>query len=271
MRTYLEQLARVYRHGYWTENRTGVKTKTLFGLHATYDLRDRFPLLNSKSIHLKSVVHELLWFISGSTNIEYLKKNGVRIWDEWADEHGNIGPMYGKQWRSWSGGEGHTVDQLSELVKGLKENPTSRRHIISAWNVAQLEKMSLAPCHALFQCHVNPTTNELSGQLYQRSADMFLGVPFNIASYSLLVHMLAQVTGYGVGDFHHAIGDAHIYENHMNQVKEQLEVRWPKIESMLEPKLALNKEIDSITDFRFEDIKFEGYKPLSRLPAPVAV
>ena len=229
-----------------------------------FDLAGSFPLLTTKKLHLKSIIYELLWFIAGDTNIAYLKENGVTIWDEWADEKGDLGPVYGKQWRSWATTDGQTRDQLSWLIDEIKRNPDSRRLIISAWNVADIDKMKLAPCHCLFQFYV--ADGKLSCQLYQRSADVFLGVPFNIASYALLTHMVAQATGLGVGDFVHTFGDAHLYSNHMEQTHLQLS-REPRPL----PKLVLDPSVKSLFDFRFEHIAIEGYDPHPAIKAPVAV
>jgi len=229
-----------------------------------YDLAAGFPLVTTKKCHLRSIIHELLWFLQGDTNIRYLKENGVSIWDEWADENGNLGPVYGHQWRSWPARDGGTIDQISEAVKTLKSNPDSRRIIVSAWNVADLDRMALAPCHAFFQFYV--ADGKLSCQLYQRSADIFLGVPFNIASYALLTLMMAQVTGLKPGDFIHTLGDAHLYLNHLDQAREQLS-RSPR--SL--PTMKLNPAVQSIFDFRFEDFTLEGYDPHPAIKAPVAV
>jgi len=236
----------------------------VFGWQMRYDLAAGFPLVTTKKCHLRSIIHELLWFLQGDTNILYLKENGVSIWDEWADENGNLGPVYGHQWRSWPARDGGTIDQISEVVTTLKSNPDSRRIIVSAWNVADLDRMALAPCHAFFQFYV--ADGKLSCQLYQRSADIFLGVPFNIASYALLTLMMAQVTGLKPGDFIHTLGDAHLYLNHLDQAREQLS-RSPR--SL--PTMKLNPAVQSIFDFRFEDFTLEGYDPHPAIKAPVAV
>jgi thymidylate synthase len=245
-------------------DRTGVGTLGVFGRQMRFDLAQGFPLLTTKKLHTRSIFHELLWFLQGDTNIGYLKENGVRIWDEWADENGNLGPVYGHQWRHWPADDGKEVDQIAQLVEGLKNNPDSRRHIVSAWNPGDVPKMKLPPCHALFQFYV--ANGKLSCQLYQRSADIFLGVPFNIASYALLTHMLAQVCGYEVGDFVHTLGDAHLYSNHFEQAKLQLTRDTRPL-----PKLVLNPEVKDIFAFRIEDISIEGYDPHPHIPAPVAV
>lgn len=259
MKSYLDTLKFVLDKGTESKDRTGVGTISVFGVQTRYDLQKGFPAVTTKRLWMKGVIHELLWFLQGSTNIQYLQKHGVRIWNAWADEDGELGPVYGKQWRDWDG-----VDQIQRLVKGLKENPYSRRHIVSAWNAGEIDQMNLAPCHAFFQFYVRNDT--LSCQLYQRSADMFLGVPFNIASYSLLTHMLAQVCGYDVGEFIHTLGDAHIYLNHLEQVKEQL-----SREPYPLPTLWLNPEIECIDDFKYKDIKLENYRNHPAIKAPIAV
>lgn len=264
MQTYLKFLSHVLENGVDRSDRTGTGTRGVFGYQMRFDLQKGFPLLTTKKLHLKSIVHELLWFLMGETNIAYLKENGVRIWDEWADENGDLGPVYGSQWRSWPAGDGETIDQIERLVDGIKNNPNSRRHIVSAWNPAEIEDMALPPCHCLFQFFV--ADNKLSCQLYQRSADIFLGVPFNIASYALLTHMVAQVTGYEVGEFVHTFGDAHIYQNHFEQARLQL-TRTPKPL----PKIVMNKDRTSIFDFEFDDFAFEGYDPYPTIKAPIAV
>jgi len=264
MQTYLNLLSHVLENGVDRGDRTGTGTRGVFGYQMRFDLQKGFPLLTTKKLHLKSIIHELLWFLMGETNIAYLKQNGVRIWDEWADENGDLGPVYGSQWRSWPAGDGKTVDQIERLIESIKHNPNSRRHIVSAWNPAEIEEMALPPCHCLFQFFV--ADGKLSCQLYQRSADIFLGVPFNIASYALLTHMVAQVTGYEVGDFVHTFGDAHLYHNHFEQARLQL-TRTPK--SL--PTLAINKERTSIFDFEFDDFSFEGYDPYPTIKAPIAV
>lgn len=262
--SYLDLLHHVMENGTKVPDRTGVGTRTTFGAQIRFDLTEGFPLITTKKLYTRAIIHELLWILKGDTNIGYLRDNNVHIWDEWADEKGDLGPVYGKQWRHWEGAEGKVVDQISELIENLKNNPHSRRHVITAWNVAELENMALAPCHCLFQFHV--ANNKLSCQLYQRSADMFLGVPFNIASYALLTHMIAQVVGLEVGDFVHTFGDAHIYNNHEDQVREQL-TRTP----YPFPTLKLNPDVSDIFSFTAEDITIEGYKCHPTIKAPVAV
>lgn len=264
MQTYLDLLQHILDHGTPKEDRTGTGTLSLFGHQSRYDLQKGFPLLTTKKVHLKTLVHELLWFIKGETNIKYLKENGVTIWDEWADEDGNLGPVYGAQWRSWPSHKGGYIDQLLKLEENLKKDPHSRRLIISAWNVACLEDMNLPPCHAFFQFYV--ANGKLSCQLYQRSADVFLGVPFNIASYALLTSLLAQTCGYEVGEFIHTLGDAHLYTNHLEQTKLQL----TRVPGVL-PKLKLNPAIKSIVDFKYEDIEIIDYNPQAGIRAPIAV
>ena len=254
MKNYLELLSHVMEHGTFKDDRTGTGTKSVFGYQMRFDLSQGFPAVTTKKLHFRSIIHELLWFIKGETNIAYLKENKVSIWDEWANENGDLGPVYGAQWRHWRDPDGGEVDQLQELLTQLKTNPDSRRHIISAWNVADLPKMALMPCHTLFQFYV--ADNKLSCQLYQRSADLFLGVPFNIASYALLTHMIAQVCDFEVGDFVHTFGDAHIYTNHFEQVTKQLG-REPRAL----PKLWLNPEIRNLEDFTYEDIEIREYDP----------
>jgi thymidylate synthase len=254
----------VLEHGTRKDDRTGTGTLSVFGWQMRYNLAEGFPLVTTKKCHLRSILHELLWFLQGDTNIKYLKENGVSIWDEWADENGNLGPVYGHQWRSWPKPDGGTIDQISEVVKTLKSNPDSRRIIVSAWNVADLDKMALAPCHAFFQFYV--ADGKLSCQLYQRSADIFLGVPFNIASYALLTLMMAQVTGLKPGDFVHTLGDAHLYLNHLDQTREQLS-REPRPL----PTMTLNPDVKDIFAFRFEDFTLSGYDPHPAIKAPVAV
>jgi thymidylate synthase len=264
MKPYLDLMRHVLEHGAKKDDRTGTGTLSVFGWQMRYNLAEGFPLVTTKKCHLRSIIHELLWFLQGDTNIRYLKENGVSIWDEWADDNGNLGPVYGYQWRSWPKPEGGTIDQISEVVRTLKSNPDSRRIIVSAWNVADLDKMALAPCHAFFQFYV--ADGKLSCQLYQRSADIFLGVPFNIASYALLTLMMAQVTGLKPGDFVHTLGDAHLYLNHLDQTREQLS-REPR--SL--PTMTLNPDVKDIFDFRFEDFTLEGYDPHPAIKAPVAV
>jgi thymidylate synthase len=264
MRQYLDLLRDVLENGAEKSDRTGTGTRSLFGRQIRFDLVDGFPLVTTKKLHTKSIVHELLWFLRGETNIRYLKENGVSIWDEWADANGDLGPVYGKQWRSWAGADGATIDQIKWLIEEIKRNPDSRRLIVSAWNVADLPKMALQPCHCLFQFHV--VNGRLSCQLYQRSADVFLGVPFNIASYALLTHLLAQVCGLQAGDFVHSFGDVHLYNNHVEQARTQL-ARAP----LPLPRLKLNPDVKAIFDFRFEDIAIENYQSHPAIKAPVAV
>lgn len=264
MKQYLDLLNKISEEGVLKHDRTGVGTKSIFGYQMRFNLNEGFPLLTTKKVHLKSIIYELLWFIKGDTNIKYLNDHKVTIWDEWADKDGNLGPVYGHQWRSWAGADGKSVDQLSDVIASLKNNPDSRRHIVSAWNVAEVTKMALPPCHALFQFYV--ADGKLSCQLYQRSADVFLGVPFNIASYALLTMMIAQECGYGLGDFVHTLGDAHIYTNHFEQVRTQLE-REPRAL----PKMILNPQVKSVFDFDYEDFTLEGYDPHPLIKAPIAV
>jgi thymidylate synthase len=264
MKPYLDLMRHVLEHGTRKDDRTGTGTLSVFGWQMRYNLAEGFPLVTTKKCHLRSILHELLWFLQGDTNIRYLKENGVSIWDEWADENGNLGPVYGHQWRNWPKPDGGTIDQIGEVVKTLKTNPDSRRIIVSAWNVADLDKMALAPCHAFFQFYV--ADGKLSCQLYQRSADIFLGVPFNIASYALLTLMMAQVTGLKPGDFVHTLGDAHLYLNHLDQTREQLS-REPRPL----PTMTLNPEVEDIFAFRFEDFTLSGYDPHPAIKAPVAV
>ncbi len=264
MRTYLDLLRHVLEQGVEKTDRTGTGTLSVFGHQARYDLSKGFPLVTTKKVHLKSIIHELLWFLRGETNIAYLKQNGVSIWDEWADEQGNLGPVYGSQWRSWPAADGRHIDQISQLVAQIKNNPDSRRLIVSAWNVGEIENMKLPPCHAFFQFYV--AEGRLSCQLYQRSADLFLGVPFNIASYALLTMMLAQVCDLLPGDFVHTLGDAHIYSNHLDQVREQLS-REPRPL----PVMRINPEVRDIFAFKYEDFTLEAYDPHPAIKAPVAV
>ena len=264
MQQYLDLMRHVLEHGHPKSDRTGTGTLSVFGWQMRFDLAQGFPLLTTKKLHTKSIIHELLWFLQGDTNIRYLKEHGVSIWDDWADANGDLGPVYGYQWRSWQTPDGRSIDQIAQLVDGLKKNPDSRRHIVSAWNPADIERMKLPPCHALFQFYV--ADGRLSCQLYQRSADIFLGVPFNIASYALLTLMVAQVCGYRPGDFVHTLGDAHLYSNHLVQARLQL-TRVPRAL----PQLRINPEVSDLFAFRFEDFVLEGYEPHPHIPAPVAV
>lgn len=264
MQQYLDLLSHVMETGTDRMDRTGTGTRGLFGYQMRFDLADGFPMVTTKKLHKKSIVHELIWFLAGDTNIGYLKDNKVRIWDEWADENGDLGPVYGKQWRRWEGPDGAVIDQVSKVVEAIKTNPYSRRHIVSAWNPADVDDMALPPCHCLFQFHV--ANGKLSCQLYQRSADIFLGVPFNIASYALLTHMMAQVCDLQVGDFVHTFGDAHIYSNHFEQVREQL-TRTPKPL----PTLTLNPDVKSLFDFTYADIRISGYESHPHIAGKVAV
>ena len=264
MKTYLELLRHVREHGARKEDRTGTGTLSVFGYQMRFDLAQGFPLLTTKKIHTKSVIHELLWFLQGSTNVAYLRDNGVTIWDEWADARGELGPVYGRQWRSWPAPDGRHIDQLTEVLAQIRSNPSSRRLVVSAWNVADLPKMALAPCHALFQFYV--AEGKLSCQLYQRSADVFLGVPFNIASYALFTLMVAQVAGLKPGEFVHTLGDAHLYLNHIEQADEQL-TRTPRPL----PVMRLNAEVKDLYGFRFEDFTLQGYDPYPAIRAPIAV
>ena len=264
MQPYLDLMRHVLEHGHPKSDRTGTGTLSVFGWQMRFDLAAGFPLLTTKKLHTKSIIHELLWFLQGDTNIRYLKEHGVSIWDDWADANGDLGPVYGYQWRSWQTPDGRSIDQIAQLVDGLRNNPDSRRHIVSAWNPADIGRMKLPPCHALFQFYVND--GKLSCQLYQRSADIFLGVPFNIASYALLTLMLAQVCGYQPGDFVHTLGDAHLYTNHLDQARLQLS-RQPRTL----PQLRINPAVTGLFAFRFEDFALEGYDPHPHIPAPVAV
>ena len=264
MKQYLDLLQHVLDHGILKEDRTGTGTHSVFGYQMRFDLQNGFPLLTTKKLHLKSIIHELLWFLKGDTNVKYLQANGVRIWNEWADENGDLGHIYGYQWRSWPDYDGGHIDQIKEAIDTIQNNPDSRRIIVSAWNVADLPQMNLPPCHAFFQFYV--ANGELSLQLYQRSADIFLGVPFNIASYALLLMMVAQVTGLEAGDFVHTLGDAHIYNNHIEQVREQLS-REPRAL----PTMKLNPNVKSIFDFKYEDFELTDYNPHPHIAGKVAV
>lgn len=264
MRQYLELMQHVLKHGSRKGDRTGTGTLSVFGYQMRFDLGQGFPLLTTKKVHLRSILHELLWFLRGDSNIQYLKDNGVSIWDEWADENGELGPVYGVQWRSWPATDGRHVDQISNLLRELRENPNSRRLIVSAWNVADLDRMALPPCHAFFQFYV--ADGKLSCQLYQRSADIFLGVPFNIASYALLTLMIAQVSGLQPGEFIHTLGDAHLYSNHLEQARLQL-TRTPRAL----PVMRLNPAVHSLFEFRYEDFELLNYDPHPAIKAPVAV
>jgi len=264
LQQYLDALRTVLDHGEESSDRTGTGTRSYFGLQCRYPLSDGFPLVTTKKLHLRSIVHELLWFLSGDTNIRYLRENGVSIWDEWADEQGDLGPVYGSQWRRFPDARGGHIDQIAKLVEMIETTPDSRRMIVSAWNPGEVDQMALPPCHTLWQVRISG--GKLHLQLYQRSADMFLGVPFNIASYALLQAMLAHVTGYKPGDFVHSIGDAHIYSNHMEQVETQLR-RTPRPL----PQLKITRQVTSIFDFRYEDFEFQGYDPHPAIKAPVAV
>lgn len=264
MQQYLDLMQHVLTHGHQKSDRTGTGTRSVFGWQMRFNLENGFPVLTTKKLHLRSIIHELLWFLQGDTNIKYLQDNGVRIWDEWADENGNLGPVYGHQWRHWTTADGREIDQIVQLVEGLKKNPDSRRHLVSAWNPGDVDRMALPPCHALFQFYV--ADGRLSCQLYQRSADIFLGVPFNIASYALLTLMLAQVCDLKPGDFVHTLGDAHLYSNHLEQAQLQL-----ARETRTLPTLRINPEVKDLFAFRFEDFTLEGYDPHPHIPAPVAV
>lgn len=264
MQAYLDLMQHILDHGTDKGDRTGTGTRSVFGYQMRFDLAAGFPLLTTKRLHLRSIIHELLWFLQGDTNIRYLNENGVTIWDEWADEDGQLGPVYGHQWRSWGKSDGTVVDQIAQVVRSLKENPDSRRHIVSAWNVGEIDQMALPPCHALFQFYV--ADRKLSCQLYQRSADVFLGVPFNIASYALLTQMMAQVCGYELGEFVHTLGDAHLYSNHFEQARLQL-TRSPRPL----PKMVLNPQVRDLFDFRYEDFTLTDYDPYPGIKAPIAV
>jgi thymidylate synthase len=264
MRPYLELMRQILEHGTRKSDRTGTGTLSIFGAQLRFDLNAGFPLLTTKKVHLKSIVHELLWFLKGETNVRYLRENGVTIWDEWADERGDLGPVYGKQWRSWEKPGGGSVDQIRWVLDEIRRNPSSRRLVVSAWNPADLDRMALAPCHCLFQFYV--ADGRLSCQLYQRSADVFLGVPFNIASYALLTHMIAQTSGFRPGDFVHTFGDAHLYLNHIEQARLQLSRAPRRL-----PRLRLNPAVRSLFDFTFDDIAVENYDPHPAISAPVAV
>jgi thymidylate synthase len=264
MKTYLDLLRHVLEHGARKEDRTGTGTLSVFGYQMRFDLAERFPLLTTKKIHTKSVIHELLWFLQGSTNVEYLRANGVTIWDEWADAKGELGPIYGAQWRSWPAPDGRHIDQIADVLQQIRKNPHSRRLLVTSWNPADIPKMALAPCHALFQFYV--ADGKLSCQLYQRSADIFLGVPFNIASYALLTLMVAQVAGFKPGEFVHTLGDAHLYLNHVDQARLQL-TRTPQTL----PVMRLNPAVKDLFGFRYEDFTVEGYDPAPAIRAPIAV
>jgi len=264
MRQYLDLIQQIYDHGAIKEDRTGTGTRSVFGHQMRFDLADSFPLLTTKKLHLRSIIHELLWFLTGDTNIQYLRDNKVRIWDEWADEDGNLGPVYGHQWRSWQSTDGRVIDQISDVIGNIKSNPDSRRLIVSAWNVGDVDKMALPPCHLLFQFYV--ANGKLSCQLYQRSADVFLGVPFNIASYALLTLMVAQVTSLQPGEFVHTLGDAHLYSNHLEQAELQL-----SREPLDLPTLRINPAVTNIFNFKFEDFTLDNYNPHPHIKASVAV
>ena len=264
MKQYLDILDRILKEGVKKEDRTGTGTLSIFGTQSRYALKDGFPLLTTKKLHLKSIIYELLWFLKGDTNEKYLQEHGVRIWNEWADENGELGPVYGHQWRSWPDYQGGTIDQIKNVLEQIKHHPDSRRMIVSAWNVAEVEKMALPPCHTMFQFYV--ADGRLSLQLYQRSADTFLGVPFNIASYALLLQMMAQVTGLEAGDFIHSTGDTHLYLNHLEQAKLQLTRTPRKL-----PVMKINPDVKSLFDFQYEDFQLEGYDPWDHIKAEVSV
>ncbi|GER65733.1 thymidylate synthase 2 [Weizmannia acidilactici] len=264
MKQYLDLCRNVLENGVKKEDRTGTGTISIFGYQMRFNLQDGFPLLTTKKLHLKSIIYELLWMLKGDTNVKYLQENGVRIWNEWADENGDLGPVYGEQWRSWKTRDGRTIDQIAQVIDQIKHNPNSRRLIVNAWNVGEIDEMALPPCHCLFQFYVS--NGKLSCQLYQRSADIFLGVPFNIASYALLTMMIAQVCGVKPGEFVHTLGDAHIYLNHIEQVKLQLTRKPRKL-----PKMVLNPEVKDIFDFKYEDFTLKDYRPHPHIPGVVSV
>lgn len=264
MKAYLDLLQDILDNGVQRGDRTGTGTLSVFGRQMRFDLNEGFPVVTTKKLHLRSIIHELLWFLKGDTNIQYLKENKVRIWDEWADENGDLGPVYGKQWRSWAAPNGETIDQIAEVVHSIKYNPNSRRHVVTAWNPADLPDMALSPCHCLFQFYV--ADGKLSCQLYQRSADTFLGVPFNIASYALLTMMIAQVCGLGLGEFVHTFGDAHLYLNHLEQARLQLSREPREL-----PTMWINPDVTDIFDFKYEDFKLENYHPHPTIKAPISV
>lgn len=264
MKAYLDLLQDILDNGVQRGDRTGTGTLSVFGRQMRFDLNEGFPVVTTKKLHLRSIIHELLWFLKGDTNIQYLKENKVRIWDEWADENGDLGPVYGKQWRSWAAPNGETIDQIAEVVYSIKYNPNSRRHVVTAWNPADLPDMALSPCHCLFQFYV--ADGKLSCQLYQRSADTFLGVPFNIASYALLTMMIAQVCGLGLGEFVHTFGDAHLYLNHLEQARLQLSREPREL-----PTMWINPDVTDIFDFKYEDFKLENYHPHPTIKAPISV
>ena len=264
MKQYLDLMRHVKDHGVRKEDRTGTGTLSVFGYQMRFDISEKFPAVTTKKLHFKSIIHELIWFLKGETNIKYLKDNKVTIWDEWADEKGDLGPVYGSQWRSWHTPDGHTIDQISQVIDQIKKNPDSRRLIVSAWNVSEIEKMALAPCHALYQFYV--ANGKLSCQMYQRSADIFLGVPFNIASYALLTLMIAQVCGLKPGEFVHTLGDAHLYRNHLEQVDTQL-----SREPLPLPVMKINPDVKSIFDFKYEDFELVGYQSHPAISSPIAV